>query len=94
MNKLPKDLWCSVVEFTEPKVYTLPDWVLEGIKKYREEKEDIFIRLSYNSKAIHYLEQNLDKVEWGMLAGNPSIYVVEKNETRNLIKKKVDGLLL
>ena len=34
MDKLfNKDLWGLVFEYTEPPVYSVRDWVLEGIKK-------------------------------------------------------------
>ena len=36
--------------------------------------------LSGNPKAIHILEQNLDKIDWLMLSQNPAaIHILEKN---------------
>ena len=136
MDKLfIKDLWGLVFEYTEPPVYSVRDWVLEGIKKKRRdwslfssEPKAIHLleknldkvnweNLSGNPAAIHILEQNLDKVDWEMLSQNPdpaaihileqnldkvdwellsenpNIYVVDKKETRKLIKKKVDEFL-
>ena len=84
MNKLlPKDLWGTVFEFTEPKVYTVPDWALEGIKKLSsQDQKTIFSEFSAQPTAIHLLEQNLDKVDWGMLSGNgnpAAIHLLEQN---------------
>ena len=149
MDKLfIKDLWGLVFEFVEEKVYTVPDWVLEEIKKQDDQKsiwsrfsfeldklncgelssnpaaihmleqnlDNVdwyrvssnptaihileknldkvnWMQLSSNPAAIHILEQNLDKVDWRGLVWNPNIYVVDKKETRKLIKKKVDEFL-
>ena len=84
MNKLlPKDLWGSVFEFIEPKVYTLPDWVLEGIKKQDDQDDhhrSLFSFFGDNPKAIHILEKNLDKVSWWELSLNPAaIHLLEQN---------------
>jgi cystathionine beta-lyase/cystathionine gamma-synthase len=49
--------------------------------------------LSGNPAAIHLLEKNQDKVVWWEFSHNPNICVVDVNETRNLIKKKVAELL-
>jgi hypothetical protein len=33
--------------------------------------------LSDNSNAIHLLEQNIDKIDWNFLTGNPNIFELD-----------------
>ena len=50
----------------------LRDWI--PLKKL------IWYRLSENPKAIHLLEQNLDKIDWVWLSENPAaIHILEQN---------------
>ena len=76
MNKLlPKDLWSLLFEFIEPKVYSISDWVLEGIKKISsQDQKSIWSVFSADP------EKNLDKVDWWELSRNPAaIRLLEKN---------------
>ena len=46
--------------------YKLVDWF--------DEKQIDWSELSENPNAIHLLEQNIDKIDWDWLSGNPEIF--------------------
>jgi hypothetical protein len=44
---------------------------------FNQNKNVFWNSLSQNPNAIHILEQNMDKVDWGYLCCNPNIFVNE-----------------
>ena len=45
--------------------------------------------MSRNLGAIHLLEQNPDKINWGMLSQNPSIFTYNYSELKRRMKETI-----